>query len=252
MKDALKEHYERKYSYESNSTLIESVPIANIPINRHEAVLKYFPRYFNGGKVFEIGAGNGNVAKTLLSADDKISSYVLCDISLPRIEGLRRNLNDSRVKVLEGNAENLPASEHNSYDAVIMVAVIEHFIDPLRTMQEIRKLLKPGGIVYIDTPNIAKYTQRMMLLLGRFPSTASRNEGLTTYSGKPTDLYDEGHLHYFTYRSLSLMLTERCGFSKVIKLNYPGGWIPLGKQIHGFLSTIRPELFSELAIIAYA
>jgi len=117
-----------------------------------------------------------------------------------------------------------------------MVALIEHLIDPLRAMQRIRQLLKPGGFAYIDTPNIARYTLRLKLLMGRFPSTASMNEGLTTYSGKPTDLYDEGHLHYFTYRSLSLMLTERCGFSRVVKLAYPGGRRPLGKQTHNFLA----------------
>jgi hypothetical protein len=77
------------------------------------------------------------------------------------------------------------------------------------------------------------------------------NEGLTTFSGEPADLYDEGHLHYFTYRSLSLMLTQRCGFSKVIKLGYPGGRRPLGKHLHNKLATFWPELFSELALVAY-
>jgi SAM-dependent methyltransferase len=150
------------------------------------------------------------------------------------------------------DAENVPDSQARKYDAVIMVALIEHLIDPMGAMTRIRKALKPGGFVYIDTPNIVRYTQRLKLLAGKFPSTASRNEGLTTYYGEPADLYDEGHLHYFTYRSLSLMLTERCNFSKIVKLGYPGGKIVLGKHIHGLLATVWPELFSELAIVAYA
>jgi hypothetical protein len=77
------------------------------------------------------------------------------------------------------------------------------------------------------------------------------NEGLTTYSGEPADLYDEGHLHYFTYRSLSLMLTERCGFSTTTKIAYPAGRLPLGKHIHNSLATARPEFFSELVLIAF-
>ena len=214
--------------------------------------MKFFPQYFRDGDVLEIGAGNGNVAKTLLASDMKISNYILSDMSAVRVEGIRRNLDDIRVKIMEIDAEEISESGHNSYDAVIMVALIEHLVDPLRAMQEIRKIIKPGGFIYIDTPNIAKYTRRIKLLFGRFPSTASMNEGLTTYSGKPADLYDEGHLHYFTYRSLSLMLTERCGFSRVIKLGYPGGRIPFGKHVHNRLATIWPELFSELAIIAYA
>lgn len=251
-KDALRNHYERKYIGESSTSSIEPIRSVRLPTTRFETIVKYFPKYFNGGCVLEIGAGNGNVAKTLLTSKMNIMSYTLGDLSLSRIEGIRRNLKDRRMSILKMDAEDIPNSEYCKYDAVIMVALIEHLIDPLRAMQQIKKLLKPNGFVYIDTPNIAKYTRRVNLLLGRFPSTASMNEGLTTYSGEPADLYDEGHLHYFTYRSLSLMLTERCGFSSVIKLSYPAGRMPLGKHIHNQLAAIWPELFSELAIIAFA
>jgi SAM-dependent methyltransferase len=223
--------------------------------------VKFLPKYLKGGDILEIGAGNGNVAKTLLTSELKIASYTLGDISYissRRIEGLRRNLDDSRVSLLKMDAEDVPARENGKYDAVIMIALIEHLIDPLRAMQNIRRLLKPCGFVYIDTPNIAKYTRRAKLLLGRFPSTASLNEGLTTYSGEPSDLYDEGHLHYFTYRSLSLMLTERCGFTRVIRLRYPSesrysvGWSPFGHHVHNYLTKIWPGAFSEIAVICYA
>jgi hypothetical protein len=132
-----------------------------------------------------------------------------------------------------------------------MIALIEHLIDPLGTMSKIKKLLKPDGFVYIDTPNIAKYTRRIKLLLGKFPSTASKNEGLTTYSNEPVDLFDEGHLHYFTYRSLSLMLTERCGYSHVVKLGYPDGRVLIEDNINIFIATKWPEMFSELVVLVY-
>lgn len=250
-KYSLKSHYDRKYASESTPAPIEAIRAARVPITRFEAVVKCFPQHFKGGDVLEIGAGNGNVAKALLLSELEISNYSLGDISRPRVEGLRRQLDDDRVSIMEIDAENISEREHGKYDAVIMVALIEHLIDPLRAMQRINKLLKPGGFVYIDTPNIAKYTQRIKLFLGRFPSTASQNEGLTTYSGQPVDLYDEGHLHYFTYRSLSLMLLERCGFSRVEKFGYPGGRTPLGKYLHNCFAKLWPELFSELAMVAY-
>jgi 2-polyprenyl-3-methyl-5-hydroxy-6-metoxy-1,4-benzoquinol methylase len=251
-KETLKKHYERKYSSESSVSSVELIRTVTIPTSRFEAVVKFFPMYFKGGDIIEFGAGNGNVAKTLLKSELKIASYTLGDISLSRLKGLLRNLEDGRVTVLPIDAEDIPESADGNYDAIIMIALIEHLIDPLGAMQRIRQLLKPGGFVYIDTPNIAKYTQRVKLLLGRFPSTSSMNEGLTTYSGAHATLYDEGHLHYFTYRSLSLMLTERCGFSRVVKLGYPAGRNPLGKHVHNYCATFWPELFSELAIIAYA
>lgn len=248
----LLEHYTTKYSNESGVSRIEDIRLAKIPLSRFEAAVKFFPEYFRGGDILEMGAGNGNIARALLARDARIRTYTLGDISPPRLEGLRRNLMDDRVLISLLDAENVPDSQAGKYDAVIMVALIEHLIDPMGAMTRIRKALKPGGFVYLDTPNIARYTQRLKLLAGKFPSTASRNEGLTTYYGKPADLHDQGHLHYFTYRSLSLMLTERCNFSKIVKLGYPGGKIVLGKHIHGLLATVWPELFSELAIVAYA
>lgn len=249
---SLKEHYERKYQEEN---IVESIPSINevdIPRDRFEAALKFFPKYFKGEEILELGAGDGRVAKALLLKDQSIKKYTLGDISRPRLNGVRENLNDARIDIVEIDADDVSAIQ-GSYDAVIMIALIEHLVDPLRAMQRIHTLLKPGGFVYIDTPNIAKYDSRFKLLTGRFPSTASRNEGLTTYYNQPVDLYDEGHLHYFTFRSLSLLLTERCGFSKVEKLGYDcGGRIPLGKSIHNQLALWKPELFSELAIIAYA
>lgn len=250
-KNVLRDHYDRKYSFEREGATVDVIKSTETPISRFEAVVKYFPQYFKGGDILEMGAGNGNVAKTLLLSSLNIKSYTVGDISLSRVEGIKRNINDSRVKILEMDAENIPESEHGKYDAVIMVALIEHLVDPLSAMANIRKLLKVGGFVYIDTPNIAKYTQRIKLLFGRFPSTGSMNEGLTTHLGQPVDLHDEGHLHYFTYRSLSKMLVERCNYTKIEKLSYPGGRTVLGKRIHDCLARIWPQMFSELVLIAF-
>jgi SAM-dependent methyltransferase len=251
-KAILHDHYDRKYASEAETATIACVPTVDIPTTRSEAAVRYFPRYCAGGNILELGAGNGSVAKSLLAAVPNIASYTLGDISPSRLQGLRRNLRDPRVAVLELDANDLPAPSGARYDAIIMLALIEHLLDPLSTMQKARRLLNPGGFVYIDTPNIAKYTRRAKLLLGRFPSTASRNEGLTTYAGKPTDLYDEGHLHYFTFRSLSLMLTRRCGFSRVVRLGYHSGEALLGKRVLHRLARLWPEMFSELALIAHA
>jgi hypothetical protein len=117
-------------------------------------------------------------------------------------------------------------------------------------MQGVRRLLAPGGFVYVDTPNVAKYTRRAKLLLGRFPSTASRDEGLTTYDGRPVDLHDEGHLHYFTFRSLSRMLLTRCGFSRIEKLPYFVGRSLLGRRGDHRLARLWPGMFSELCVVA--
>ena len=39
-------------------------------------------------------------------------------------------------------------------DLIILSHVLEHFADPMNELKELRRLLKPGGIVYIETPGI--------------------------------------------------------------------------------------------------
>lgn len=248
--ERLEAHYEAKYAYDGSSS-IGLIPKVRIPRTRFEAVVSFFPFIFKGGKILELGAGNGIVAKSLLKSDLSISNYTVSEISKPRLEGLRKNVIDKRLSIINLNAENLPENIDVKYDAIIMIALIEHLIDPMGAMKKIRRLLNPGGFVYIDTPNIAKYTRRIKLLFGKFPSTSSRNEGLTTYSNQPVDLYDEGHLHYFTYRSLSLMLTERCGYSRVVKLGYPDGRTLIQDKVNNYLATRWPEMFSELVVLVY-
>ncbi len=249
--NGLKAHYEKKYSLEESFGTPLPVERKRFPRNRVEAAIKFMPDHFSKGSILELGAGDGSVAFNLLGQIPGISEYVLSDLSSARLKGVQRNLQDPRVSILELNAENIPESEFGKYDAVLMVALIEHLVDPMRAMQKICKLLRPGGFIYIDTPNIAKYTRRLKLFVGRFPSTASTEEGLTTYQGEPVDLYDEGHLHYFTYASISRMLLRRCGFKRVKKLGYSVGTPYLGQVVHGILAEKWPEMFSELALIAY-
>ena len=113
--NSLKTFYERRYANESSLGSIEPIRNMNIPTSRFEAIVRFFPRFFPGGKVLEIGAGNGRVAKALLTSELAITNYTLGDISRPRVEGLRRRLNDDRVKVMEMDAEDIQESEHGKY-----------------------------------------------------------------------------------------------------------------------------------------
>lgn len=250
--DPLKEFYERKYAVAAEGASVREIESTDAPSDRYQAAVKFFPKLFKGGDVLELGCGDGEVAKALLKRHADIRSYTLGDISLPRVERVRANLGDPRANTLILNAEQVDPSLHGRFDAVIMIALIEHLIDPLGAMRQIRQLLKPGGFVYVDTPNIAKYSRRLKLLAGYFPATSALNEGLTTYYGKPADLYDEGHLHYFTYRSLSLMLTGFCGYSSIEPLWYPIGRHPLGGPAHEALARAWPAMFSEVVLAARA
>lgn len=250
MNPSLAAHYEGKYAGEASpEAATRIVRPGRAPTDRFEACLRSFSRVFAGGDVLELGAGNGLVARSLLAAGLDCHSYTLSETSEARLEGLRAGLDDPRLRTARIDAERVPEELFGRFDAIVMVALIEHLVDPLAAMQRIRRLLRPGGFVYVDTPNVAKWTRRLKLLAGRFPSTASQQEGLVTYDGAPVDLHDEGHLHYFTYRSLERMLVERCGFSSVERHPYTVGG-RLGAPLRHALARLAPGLCAELAVVA--
>ena len=253
--DRLKLHYETKYaSARDEATTLLTIPMRMpMPKDRYEAACSFLPDFVPPqASILELGAGDGRVAHSLRQGGVAFGTYTLGDISEARLEGLRKSLHGDQFRFIYADADDITKDVDGAFDGIVMIALIEHLVDPMRSMQAIRQMLKPGGFVYVDTPNIAKWTRRAKLALGRFPSTASVNEGLTTYSGEPSDLYDEGHLHYFTYRSLALMLTKRCGFTSVREFGYYLDDRPFGRHFGTALARRWPSLFSELSCVAYA
>jgi SAM-dependent methyltransferase len=245
-RDQLRAFYDGQLEHQPDVALI---PTVRRPSNRFEACIRWFPEYFQRGRILELGAGSTLVARSLLAAGVRADSIVIGEYSPQRLRHIESTIDDERLSVDHIDAEDLPAGL-GQFDAVLMVAVIEHLIDPMTAMERIRTLLRPGGFVWINTPNIAKWTRRAKLLLGRFPSTAAWDEGLLTYGRSPARLLDEGHLHYFTFRSLTRMLVERCGYSAVVPVPHcesPRFSLP----IEHALARALPTMFSEVSVVAY-
>ncbi len=232
---ALARHYNDKYRNQDAPILVQWT---GRPHDRFQNAVSLATRDA-GGVYLEIGAGDGRCAMSLL---DRYDRFVLTDISLPRIEQLKRTFaQEPKITVVQHNIEcdELP---EEAFNTVALTAVIEHFIDPIGVLKKVQRSLRPGGRVIIDTPNIAKWTRRLKLIAGYFPSTASLGEGLVRYDRRTrTDLHDEGHLHYFTFRSLHKLCVERAGFRRVQHVGY-GSWP---------LCSIWPALFSEISVVAY-
>jgi SAM-dependent methyltransferase len=88
--------------------------------------------------------------------------------------------------------------QENFYDSCVLVEVIEHLPDPRETMTEVWRVLQPGGLVYITTPNFGCY--RSLLLREEWNAVI------------PT-----GHLYYFDSDSLGKLLSS-IGFINVENL----------------------------------
>lgn len=245
MDNKLIDHYDHKYRNTDSST-VKIIPVVPSPRDRFEMAVLIAAQ--GRGRYLEIGAGSGNVALSVL---DRYDELVLTELSSLRAERLKDLFKKTKkVRIIRHNVEtdSLDYSD-NYFDVVVLIDVIEHIYDPIAVLKKIYLLLKPGGYLLIGTPNIAKYTRRMKLLFGIFPSTASLDEGLLCYDKKTrSNLYDEGHLHYFTFRSLSKLCTEWCGFIRVEWFGY-GNWKSVRSPY--FLCRCLPTIFSEVFIVAH-
>ena len=107
---------------------------------------RYLPKPIQGQALLDIGCGNGDF---LLNAREAgwVVSGVEPDMMAVEI-AQKRGLN-----VVLGTIDYL-ALQSNCFDAITLSHVIEHVHDPMKLLQAMNRLLKPDGIVYIDTPNI--------------------------------------------------------------------------------------------------
>lgn len=88
------------------------------------------------------------------------------------------------------------------FDVVMMLHVIEHLPSPADYVREIRRILKPGGALVVETP---RFDSLMFKVMGR------RERSLSNC---------DGHIYFFTVPSLSELL-ERNGF-KVERVDLVG------------------------------
>ncbi len=69
----------------------------------------------------------------------------------PRIELVESDAAFGPRTTLVCDAHSLPF-EDNSFDGVIVQAVLEHVVDPWRCVEEIHRVLKEDSLVYAETP----------------------------------------------------------------------------------------------------
>jgi 2-polyprenyl-3-methyl-5-hydroxy-6-metoxy-1,4-benzoquinol methylase len=107
---------------------------------------RWLPKPLLGYRLLDIGCGNGTF---LLKAREAGWQVVGIDPDPKAIEMARQFGLDTHVgfiDVLDGQAE--------CFDVITLSHVIEHIHDPRAALSAIQRLLKPGGMLYLETPNI--------------------------------------------------------------------------------------------------
>jgi 2-polyprenyl-3-methyl-5-hydroxy-6-metoxy-1,4-benzoquinol methylase len=97
-------------------------------------------------------------------------------------------------KIYTGRLEDQGFAD-GSYDAVTLFEVIEHLREPIPTLREIRRILKPRGVLLLSTGNGASWTARLLKQHWDYFQTQ----------------VDAGHISFFNPGSLALV-AQRAGF----------------------------------------
>jgi 2-polyprenyl-3-methyl-5-hydroxy-6-metoxy-1,4-benzoquinol methylase len=100
------------------------------------------------GDMLEVGCGEGRGVGILI---EKSKSFTAVDKIKPVIEELQRKY--PAGKFLSMNIPPLSTLQSNTYDSIVSFQVIEHIQDDELFLKEIHRVLKPGGIALLTTPN---------------------------------------------------------------------------------------------------
>ena len=106
------------------------------------------------GQVLDIGCGSGHGSFVLA---DKFSNVMGVDVSPEAISYARLNWQKPNIEYKEGSGTKIPYSD-NLFDSVVAYEVFEHICDWQKFLAEIKRVLKPNGLVYISTPNKTLYS----------------------------------------------------------------------------------------------
>jgi SAM-dependent methyltransferase len=146
-------------------------------------------RALTGVTVLSSGCGSAGDLLAFLQQGAAMAYGIEVDIGLARLARQRFVGTDfeSAVHIDIYNGLTLPYAG-NSFDIVFSIHVIEHTQDPERYLIEVCRVLKPGGIVFLDVPNrYYKYEQHTMIPYVHWPPTKMRNTILRTLLAKPLD-----------------------------------------------------------------
>jgi len=156
MRDAVRNQVLRDLGYSTPpaSGLARLLVPALVPLFRTRGTYGLgirFPRAVEGGRALDVGCGNGAYLSYLKRHGWHVEGVDLSEAAARSADGA------FGIPVRVGAFDEL-AFARAEYDWVHMSHVIEHLPDPVASLARVFDLLKPGGALYIETPNAESFS----------------------------------------------------------------------------------------------
>ncbi len=151
-------------------------------LNRYRLAESLLPQNGQRMHVLEIGGGMAEFSQRLAEMGYKVT---FTDLNPNSVDHAKRlGFESYHIDFNLG----LPGLDESKFDVAIMLEVIEHVVNAEYLLTEARRVLKPGGVLVLSTPNFAWWSNRLRILCGQLS-------------------HDEGyHYRFFTRRSLEQKL----------------------------------------------
>jgi SAM-dependent methyltransferase len=149
------------------------------PYSSHSLLLRALNREGAGQTVLDVGCGSGYLGSVLAERGYKVTGIERA--------GCYREPFPESIRLIEADLEDgLPDLTPDSFDYVLCADILEHLRDPGGLLRQLRKVLRPGGLLIASLPNSGNVYFRLNILAGRFPQS---DKGL----------FDRTHLRYYMW-----------------------------------------------------
>jgi len=106
---------------------------------------------FTNATILDLGSGMGGLLVRLLQEGLHAIGLDYCFdyCGITKLRGMRYGVH---TPVINAQAESIPLNDQ-SVDVILCYEVIEHVFDPVVLLKEMRRVVRPGGIIFISVPN---------------------------------------------------------------------------------------------------
>lgn len=160
--------------------------------NERKNMLQFIPS--TAKKILEVGCAEGKFSAMLVSPEREVWGVEMDDLSASIAQ-------QKLDKLIHGDFDTAFSQLPKAYfDCVIFNDVLEHIYDPWTTINKVKQLLTPKGVLVSSIPNIRYISTFVLEIIGK-----------KDFHYQDNGILDKTHVRFFTSKSIVRMF-ESCGY----------------------------------------